>query len=226
MLACKISFINQISQLAEALGANIDAVQQVMGLDPRIGPLFLNAGIGYGGSCFPKDVRALVQLAQSNAVEAPMLTAIESVNMEQKEWVLTTLKRHFNKPLRGLTLGVWGVAFKPNTNDIREASSIHAINSLVAAGVTVVAYDPAARPNIPHIIWCQHAEEVLQHKLDGLIIATEWAEFTTVALDHLRDIPLFDGRNCFSLEAVHRAQLQYYYSVGRPTVSYAARCFD
>jgi UDPglucose 6-dehydrogenase len=228
MLACKISFINQISQLAEELDANIDDVREGIALDKRIGPHFLQAGIGYGGSCFPKDVRALVQMAKAVGVETPIFEAIDSINEAQKNWVFTRISRHFDKRLQGLTIGFWGLAFKPGTDDMREASSLVAINALIDAGADILAFDPVAMPvakellgDIP-IVWCNTANEVLDCPLDALVIATEWPVFKNYPLqglgEKLKGAPVFDGRNCFNLNAVKEACLPWYYSVGRPLV--------
>ncbi len=229
MLACRISFINQVSRLAENLGANIDEIRQGIALDPRIGPHFLQAGIGYGGSCFPKDVRALVQTAKSVEMDTSLIEAIDRVNDWQKTWVFEQLAKHFTNNLKGLKIGIWGLSFKPGTDDIREASSLVVINSLIAAGVTLHVFDPVAMPatqrlfpNELAINWCKTAEAVLTEGLDALVIATEWPEFKNFDLRSLRDklttAPLFDGRNCFNLAQVVAAQLAYYYSVGRPAV--------
>lgn len=229
LLACKISFINQISQIAEELGANIDEIRQGIALDHRIGPHFLQAGIGYGGSCFPKDVRALVQTARSAYLDTSLLEAIEQVNQLQKNWVYEQLSRHFTHALDGLTVGVWGLSFKPGTDDLREASSLVAMKSLLAAGVQLRVFDPVAIPaaqklfdNNLKIIWCDSAGAVFNKKLDALVIATEWPEFKNICLGDLKnklgEAPLIDGRNCFDLSKVAAAQLPYYYSVGRPLI--------
>lgn len=229
MLACRISFMNQISQLAEACGANIDDIKQGMALDPRIGPFFLNAGIGYGGSCFPKDVRALVQLAKTVDVDTFFLEAIDHINELQKDWLFKQLSRYFKHDLRGKKIGFWGLAFKPGTDDLREASSLVAIHSLLEAGSKIIAFDPAAISAAQQrlqfkdeLIWCQTQDEVFDFHLDALVIATEWPEFVNYPLSALSNkldrAPLFDGRNCFKLDAVRQAGLTYI-SVGRPFIS-------
>lgn len=229
MLACKISFINQISQLAEKLGANIDDIRHGIALDKRIGPHFLLPGIGYGGSCFPKDVRALVQIADENGVDSQFLKAIDAVNDVQKNWVFSRLHQHFNQKLYGLKIGFWGLAFKPGTDDMREASSLVAINALIEAGAKIIVYDPVANnsarklyPSSVTITWCNTAEAVLAANLDALVIATEWPEFRNYSLTALADglgaAVLVDGRNCFQLDAIKATQLACYYSVGRPVV--------
>lgn len=229
MLACKISFINQMSRIAEKVGANIDEVRTGIGSDSRIGPHFLEAGIGYGGSCFPKDGRALLQMAQSLDIDVPLLQAIEASNALQKTWVMEQLKRHFKDGLENKTIGLWGLSFKPETDDIREASSLVIIQSLLPAKVHLRLYDPVAMPMAknyvsehPQIIWCDSADDVLSVPLDALVIATEWPLFKTYSLARLRaalgHAPLIDGRNCFELSAVKQAEIAYYYSVGRPLI--------
>nr|HAT8714993.1 nucleotide sugar dehydrogenase [Legionella jordanis] len=229
MLASRISFINHISQLAEAVGANIDEVREGMSLDTRIGPHFLQPGIGYGGSCFPKDVRALIQVTKAKKLPSELLEAIDEVNREQKNWVFKKLAGHFNNHLEGLTIAIWGLSFKPGTDDIREASSLVAIQSLREAGATLRLFDPVAMPvakkiltNDPEIVFCESAEGVFDENLDALVIATEWPDFKQFDLKTLRDrlgkAPIIDGRNCFDLETVAAAELTYYYSVGRPLV--------
>ena len=226
MLATKISFINHISQLAEKTGANIDEIRDGMALDHRIGPYFLQAGIGYGGSCFPKDVHALIHQAKSLGVDSDFLDAVDAVNQRQKNWVINQLYSHFNGQLSGLKIGLWGLAFKPGTDDLREASSLVAIAALIKAKANLYLYDPAAMPaarklfakNTMH--WCDSAEDVVNQQLDALLILTEWPEFKHWPLLQLKkklaEAPVFDGRNCFTLEAVAESGITHYYSVGRP----------
>ncbi|KTD25990.1 MULTISPECIES: UDP-glucose dehydrogenase family protein [Legionella] len=229
MLACRISFINQISRLADELGADIDDIRQGIGLDYRIGPHFLNAGIGYGGSCFPKDVRALIQTAKRVNVDTNLLDAIESINRLQKKWIFAQLSEHFKQNLNGLTIGIWGLSFKPGTDDLREASSLAAIKTLLQAGANLRIFDPVAIPAAQKLLadnraiqWCESAEAVFNTSLHALAIMTEWPQFKNYPLDFLKmklgDAPLFDGRNCYPLSAVKTAQLARYYSVGRPPV--------
>lgn len=229
MLACRVSFINQISQLAGALGANIDEVRQGIALDTRIGPHFLRPGIGYGGSCFPKDISALVYTAKALQIDASLIEAIAKVNQLQKNWLIERLQHHFNNKLAGLKIGIWGLAFKPGTDDLRDASSLVAMKSLLAAKAKLIVFDPAALLaaqklfiNEPAIRWCETATEVLTASLDALLIATEWPEFRNFNLhflsEKLNKAPLIDGRNCFTLEQVKQAGVAYYYSVGRPQV--------
>lgn len=229
MLACKISFMNQISQIADQVGANIDEIRQGISSDHRIGPHFLQAGIGYGGSCFPKDVRALVQTAKELGIDSCLLEAIDLVNDEQKNWAVNQLMHHFNHELQNLTIGIWGLSFKPGTDDMREASSLVIIDSLLAVGVKLRVYDPvamsAAQKQIrahKALIWCDSADDVLAGVLDALVIATEWPIFKNYSLGLLKkalgEAPIIDGRNCYELERVKAAGLASYYSVGRPLV--------
>ncbi|MFY7697906.1 MAG: UDP-glucose dehydrogenase family protein [Legionella sp.] len=227
MLACKISFINQISRIAEKTGANIDEIKQGITSDHRIGPHFLMPGIGYGGSCFPKDSRALIQVADELGVQTELLQAIETINHQQKQWVGEQLRGHFQATLPHRTIGIWGLAFKPGTDDLREASSLVIIDELLQAGASVCLYDPAAMDAAKHylahgdkVTWCSSANDVLNSHIDALVIATEWPEFTEYPLTLLQQSlgkkPLIDGRNCFSMTAVAQAGLSYYYSIGRP----------
>lgn len=229
MLACKISFINQISQLADELGANIDEIRAGLALDHRIGSYFLQAGIGYGGSCFPKDVRALIQMAKSVELDTNLFDAIEEINRLQKNWIFEQVQKHFNHQLAGLTIGFWGLSFKPGTDDLREASSLIAIQSLIEAGIKLRLFDPVAMPATQELLgsnlainYCESAEHVFTTKLDALVIATEWPQFKNYELERLKQqlegAPIFDGRNCFELDKVRAAQIAYY-SVGRPTLA-------
>jgi UDPglucose 6-dehydrogenase len=229
MLACKISFINQMSQLAQAFDADIDHIAKGMALDHRIGSSFLQAGIGYGGSCFSKDLQALIQTFKSVAIDSSFIEAIDQINHQQKQWVIKQLRHHFKDELHGLRIGIWGLAFKPGTDDMREASSLVAIEALIDAGVHLIVYDPEATTNAQkilsdynQIIWAKSSEQVLEYGLDALILMTEWQEFTQYPLlklkKQLNNSPLFDGRNCYELAKIAAAQFSYYYSVGRPPI--------
>lgn len=228
MLASRISFINQISQIASVTGANIDEVRVGIGSDQRIGPHFLQAGIGYGGSCFPKDVRALMYTASYHNVNYDFLRAIDSVNELQKKWAIEQLLIHFKGQLEGLVIGIWGLAFKPGTDDMREASSLVIMRSLLEKKVKLRVYDPVAMSvaktyfgTDDSIVWCESADNVLRRPLDALIIATEWPEFKRFSADKLCKLlaksPLIDGRNCFSLKEIEAVEITYY-SVGRELV--------
>ncbi|WP_133129785.1 UDP-glucose dehydrogenase family protein [Legionella yabuuchiae] len=230
MLACKISFMNQISLIAEESGADIEEVREGMGFDHRIGPYFIQAGIGYGGSCFPKDIRALKHTALAKGINAPLIEAIDAANNHQKNWVYNKLLQHYNHDLTNRTIAIWGLSFKPGTDDMREASSLVIINALLNAGVNLRLYDPvamsAAKKILPEhdtITWCRSAQEAIQtNSLDGLVIATEWDEFKSYPLQNLahtlKKTPLIDGRNCFPLSEVIQSGIALYYSVGRPPV--------
>ncbi|ASQ44772.1 UDP-glucose dehydrogenase family protein [Legionella clemsonensis] len=228
LLACKISFINQISRIAEAAGADIDDIRLGIGYDKRIGSEFLLPGIGYGGSCFPKDVRALRATAKAFQLDAGLIEAIEAINNRQKNWAYETLEGHFKGQLEGRTIGIWGLAFKPDTDDLREASSLNLIHSLLKANVRVKLYDPQAMLHAQKMLkgheaiqWCESASFAAT-EVDALVIVTEWSEFKNYSLQklaaQLKKAPLIDGRNCFSLAVIKNSSLACYYSVGRPTV--------
>ncbi len=228
MLACKISFMNQISRIAEKVGADIDEIREGIALDHRIGPHFLQAGIGYGGSCFPKDGRAIIQTAKNVGENSELLAAVDKVNELQKQWAGEQLHDHFKGRLNNKTIAIWGLAFKPGTDDMREASSLVIINALLTSGAMVRLYDPvamdAARQLIPSsssIQWCNSAEEAIAEGVDALVIATEWPIFKNYSLSSLQHslqhAPVIDGRNCYTLDNAAQAKLVYY-SVGRPRI--------
>ena len=183
MLATKISFINELSRLCEATGADISEVRVGIGSDTRIGYKFIYPGIGYGGSCFPKDVKALIHMFQDNNLNSQLLEAVEEINKEQKLVLVDKIKKHFGDNLKGLTFAVWGLAFKPQTDDMREAPSITIINALVNAGAKIQAYDPAAMKeaehifgNQPNISYTQDEYQALQNA-DAMLLLTEWHQF-------------------------------------------------
>lgn len=228
-LASKISFINVISQMAEKTGANIDEICSGLKLDKRIGEHFLNAGLGFGGSCFPKDVKALIQTSKKLGIDHKFFEGIESINDHQKTWTIRKLNEHFNGNIQGLNIGVWGIAFKPETDDIRKASSLVLLDYLLEQKSNIYAYDPKAMENTKtiykdktNLTFSDSPEQVLENKLDALIIVTEWEIFKNFSADSLKfylgDAPVFDGRNCFNLEIIKSSNLSYYYSIGRPTV--------
>lgn len=220
-LAAKISFMNEIAQLCERLGADVDMVRLGMGSDERIGKRFLFPGIGYGGSCFPKDVKALVHSADKAGYDFKILKAVEEVNAIQKKSLLPKIQGHFGN-LHGKHFAVWGLAFKPNTDDIREAPALELIAELLQAGATVAAYDPEAMNNVQkhsglNIRYADNQYDALQGA-DALIIATEWPEFRTPDFSRIRASLqhqlIFDGRNVFDLDAMRREGFTYY-SIGR-----------
>jgi UDPglucose 6-dehydrogenase len=223
MLATKISFMNELANLAERFGADIESVRVGLGSDPRIGYAFIYPGAGYGGSCFPKDVQALQRSAQDVGYDASILAAVESVNNRQKQVLFNKIKAHFGD-LRGKTVAIWGLAFKPNTDDMREAASRVLMESLWSAGAKVRAYDPVAMPECLRIygqradlILCKTSPEALQGA-DALAIVTEWREFRSPDFDHikgtLRSPAIFDGRNLYDPEHMRKAGFDYY-AIGR-----------
>jgi UDPglucose 6-dehydrogenase len=222
-LATKISFMNEIAQLCERMGANVDMVRRGIGSDDRIGKRFLFPGIGYGGSCFPKDVQALIMSSEEVNYTFEILKAVEKVNALQKLHLVQKIKAYYNNNLQGKHFALWGLAFKPNTDDIREAPAMVIIDALTGAGASVTAFDPEAMPNVKgqlgeKIKYVEDQYEALAG-VDALIIATEWSEFRTPDFD-LMDQQLiqnkivFDGRNLFDVEKMKN--LGYYYeSIGR-----------
>ena len=223
-LATKISFVNEIAALCEKLGANVEDVAQGMGQDKRIGEKFLNAGIGYGGSCFPKDTSALIQIAGNVEHEFTLLKAVIEVNYKQQRLLIDKAKEHFGS-LRGKTIAMLGTAFKPNTDDMREAASTILARELVLAGANVVAYDPIAMEPAKRIFpeavdFVDSAESALTGA-DAAFLVTEWDEFKELSpaqyVSLLKEPVLFDGRNCYDLEEMKAAGIEYY-SVGRPVV--------
>jgi UDPglucose 6-dehydrogenase len=225
MLAARISLMNEIANLCEALGADVEHVRRGVGLDARIGRAFLFPGVGYGGSCFPKDVKALVQMADANHVAPRMLAAIDEVNTAQKRILFAKIERHFGGRLAGLRVAVWGLSFKPRTDDMREAPSVTLIEALLAAGAAVHAHDPEAvgqarRLFGERVSYYDVAYDPL-HEADALVIVTEWQEFKQPDFARMRTLMrqpvIFDGRNLYDLE--HMARLGFsYYAIGRPEV--------
>jgi len=225
MLATRISFMNEMALLAEALGADIDAVRRGIGSDRRIGSHFLYAGCGYGGSCFPKDVRALVRTAAGVGRAMPLLSAVDAVNERQKLVVIDKIDARFGADLAGLTIALWGIAFKPGTNDIREATSQVVVRELAQRGATIRAYDPVAadeaRRVLHDVAGLEFADSAMQalHGADALIIVTEWKEFRSVDLDAMRLVMrqavIVDGRNIIDPVAARAAGFAYT-GIGRP----------
>ena len=224
MLATKISFINELANLAERLGADIEQVRIGIGSDPRIGYQFIYPGCGYGGSCFPKDVKALERTAGNAGYHAELLSAVEAVNGRQKQVLFGKIDRHFGGQLRGKVIALWGLAFKPNTDDMREASSRTLMEALWAAGARVRAYDPEAMDETRRIYGerddltlCDSRDAALDGA-DALAIVTEWNEFRSVepaALTRtLRSPTVFDGRNLYDPAQMADAGIRYY-AIGR-----------
>lgn len=225
MLATKISFMNEMANLAERLGADIEMVRQGIGSDPRIGYQFLYAGVGYGGSCFPKDVQALIQTADSIDFDATLLKAVERRNAEQKHTLFNKISSHFNGELAGKTFALWGLSFKPNTDDMREAPSRVLMEALWRAGARVQAYDPEAMEETQRIYGdrddlrlCGTKEAALKGA-DALMIVTEWQAFKAPDFNaikqQLKQPLIFDGRNLFDPGSVLRKGIEYI-SIGRP----------
>ena len=225
-LAVKISFMNEISQLCEKLGADVDMVRKGIGSDERIGRRFLFPGIGYGGSCFPKDVQALAKSSTEVDYDFKILEAVMQVNELQKLHLIPKIKAYFNDDLQGKHFALWGLAFKPNTDDIREAPSLYIVEALLAAGATVAVFDPEAMYNAKQVLGNRVAYAEGQYdallNADALIIATEWNEFRTPDFEQieaaLNGKIIFDGRNLFNLDQMK--QLGFHYeSIGRMKVA-------
>jgi UDPglucose 6-dehydrogenase len=231
MLATKISFMNELAAVAERVGADIEKVRIGIGSDPRIGYSFIYPGIGYGGSCFPKDVKALIRSAHRVGHDAALLRAVESVNERQKTVLVDKLRAHFKDRLGGRSFALWGLAFKPNTDDMREAPSRNVIDALLAAGASVRAYDPvasnearrlyASAPHAERLMFCKDAYEAAQGA-DALLIATEWKEFRSPDYDRLKTLLLqpliFDGRNLYDPALMQRLGFEYF-AIGRGRVT-------
>ena len=217
MLATRISFMNELAHLAEALGADIEEVRRAIGADPRIGTHFLYPGAGFGGSCFPKDVKALLRTAVDAARPLRVMAAVEQANDAQKHVLGEKIKARFGKDLKGRRIALWGLAFKPNTDDMREAASLTLIADLLAAGAEIRAYDPVAKPEIKGVAMVQSATDALQG-CDALAIVTEWAEFRApdfAAMKKALKTPaIFDGRNLYDPAMVRSLGFEYF-SVGR-----------
>jgi len=229
-LATKISFINEIANVCEAVGADVNVVAQGMGLDHRIGPHFLQAGIGYGGSCFPKDVSALKQIAGNSGYHFQLLNAVIEVNELQKRRVIAKLKRYLGDELRGRRIALLGLAFKPNTDDIRQASSLVLAGRLLAEGAQVVGYDPVAMDNmrsmVPSMEYAESAEKALTGA-DACVLVTEWSEFLTLDWKRVREVMarpiVIDGRN--ALDGQTLAGLGFIYDgIGRKLNDFRTRC--
>jgi UDPglucose 6-dehydrogenase len=221
-LATKISFMNEIAQLCERMGADVDMVRRGIGSDDRIGKRFLCPGIGYGGSCFPKDVQALIRSAEDVQYNFSILQAVEAVNERQKKHLLPKIRSHFKGNLTGVRLALWGLAFKPNTDDIREAPALQLIEALTSEGAIIVAYDPEAMGNVKKLVGdqIQYAANPYDALVgaDALIIATEWSEFRTPDFDRIGETlqhkVIFDGRNLFDVKQM-KALGYHYESIGR-----------
>jgi len=232
-LAVRISFMNELANLCEKTGADVETVRQGMGSDNRIGKRFLFPGIGYGGSCFPKDVQALAMTAEENNYDFKILKAVMNVNEIQKHVLVEKIINHYGNDLTGKKIALWGLAFKPNTDDIREAPALYIIEDLLNAGAEIVAYDPEGMPNVQqHFSDLPADKKARLHFVDGyykavegadfLAILTEWTEFRTPDFAKvkasLKEPVIFDGRNLYDLEVVKEAGF-YYNSIGRKTIT-------
>ncbi|MHB1543121.1 MAG: UDP-glucose dehydrogenase family protein [Gammaproteobacteria bacterium] len=223
-LATKISFMNEMAQLADTVGADIELIRQGIGSDPRIGYHFLYAGVGYGGSCFPKDVRALIHLMRSAGMEPWIVEAVERRNRRQKTVLFDKIRQHFGGVLTGVTLGIWGLAYKPHTDDLREAPSLNLIRDLMAAGALIRVHDPAAMAGAhallgdpPGLFWSRSPLEALEGA-DALVLVTEWPiykspDWSQIATT-LRSQVVFDGRNLYDPKRLAQAGFRYY-GIGR-----------
>jgi UDPglucose 6-dehydrogenase len=221
MLATKISFINEIANICERVGANIDDVKEGMCKDKRIGSAFLNPGVGYGGSCFPKDVVALAYEAHCQGIDPKMLNAVNSVNENQKDTMAMKLAKHFKDPIFNKVVAIWGLAFKPNTDDVREAPALTLIDTLLTMGATIRVHDPKATDNVRKLygdaLQYGNKYEILRGA-DVLVINTEWIEYLfpdfSLMERNMKDPVIFDGRNIFHHSGIKGFE---YHSVGRPT---------
>ena len=221
MLASKISFINEIANICEKVGADVNQVRIGIGSDQRIGLSFINPGLGYGGSCFPKDVKALKKLANENGYSAELITAVERVNNEQKLVIARKIVSHFGEDLNGLTFGIWGLAFKPGTDDMREAPSVYIIEELVKRGAKIRAYDPKALNEakahylgeLKNITYVDSKYDALKNS-DALLLLTEWKEFLSPDFENikaqLKTPIIFDGRNQYNKFNLQEKGFEYY----------------
>ncbi len=225
-LATKITFMNEVANLCEKVGANVDAVRIGIGSDSRIGKRFLFAGIGYGGSCFPKDVQALYRTSSDFGYDFKVLNSVMQVNEEQKSVLVKKLSNYFDGNLAGKKIAIWGLAFKPDTDDIREAPALYIIQELLAAGASITAFDPEAMENVKRSIgdsiqYSNDPYDALQ-EVDALLIATEWSLFRTPDFDKMKQLMkqrvIFDGRNLYDLQRMTEIGF-YYNSIGREPVN-------
>ena len=228
-LATKITFMNEIGNICEKVGANVDNIRRGIGTDSRIGKRFLFAGIGYGGSCFPKDVQAIHYTAEQHGYDFKVLDSVMKVNESQKVSMISKIEEHFDGDLEGKKFGVWGLAFKPETDDVREAPAIYMIREMIDRGISVTAYDPEATENFKEALGAEYSNSVnyvdepgeALVDVEALVICTEWNEFRRPDFDYMlskmSNPVIFDGRNLYDLKRVAEAGLTYY-SVGRPAV--------
>jgi len=217
MLATKISFINEMANLCELVGADVNEVRRGIGHDARIGFSFLFPGVGYGGSCFPKDVRALISVARERNMCTQILAAVDTVNNAQKHVLFEKLKKHFGGEFAGRTIAIWGLSFKPRTDDIREAPALVLIDQLLEAGATIRVHDPVAHENVraiygDRLVYCDHHYDALDGA-EALAIVTEWSAFRNPDLEFIKykmkDPVIFDGRNLYDVAKLRAAGIRY-----------------
>jgi UDPglucose 6-dehydrogenase len=224
-LATKITFMNEIANFCEVVGADVDKVRIGIGSDSRIGKRFLFPGIGYGGSCFPKDVQALAKSGKENHYDFKILSAVMEVNQDQKTKLFPKMKNFFRGDLSGKHIAIWGLAFKPDTDDIREAPALYMIEELLQAGATVSAYDPEAMPNVQRLLGDKITfaadEYSVLDQADALLICTEWSIFRNPNFNELKnrlkDAVIFDGRNLYETDEMNEKGF-YYSSIGRQLI--------
>lgn len=221
MLASRISFMNEMANICETTGANIEDIRLGIGTDKRIGSHFLHAGCGYGGSCFPKDVQGIISIAEENGIDPKLLKAIEDVNYNQKLSLVKKIVNHFGEDLNGLVFGLWGLSFKPNTNDMREASSITLIKELTKRGAIIQAYDPKAIDEAKekylkdneNLVYCNNKSDAIKDA-DAMILVTEWKEFRTPDFREIKKLlknpVIFDGRNQYNRERLNELGFVHY----------------
>ena len=225
MLATKISFMNEIANLCERVGANVNEVRLGIGSDPRIGNRFIYPGIGYGGSCFPKDVKALIRSASEYKYEMRILKSVEDVNDDQKKVIVNKIEKHFGTSLKEKTFCIWGLSFKPNTDDMREAPSLVIIEALLKAGAKVKAYDPVAMKEASHLLSkdVELKEDAISaaENADAIVLVTEWPEFRLpdweTIKEKMNEHVIFDGRNIYNRKEMHKFGFTYY-AIGRGKV--------
>jgi UDPglucose 6-dehydrogenase len=218
MLATKISFMNDIANLCEIMGADVNMVRKGIGSDPRIGNKFIYPGIGYGGSCFPKDVKALIRTARENGYDMRILQSVEDVNDDQKSVLFNKIKKHFGGNLTGKTFAMWGLSFKPNTDDMREAPSLVLIDKLIGEGARVRAYDPVAMQEAEHLLGNRvqlvNTEYDALQGADALLLVTEWSEFRSPDWKQVQTAlaqpVVFDGRNIYDRKELESLGFTYY----------------
>ncbi len=221
----RITFMNELANFCEEVGANVDLVRKGMGSDTRIGKKFLYAGIGYGGSCFPKDVNALIKTSKEKGSEMRLLSMVDQVNKDQKMVIVKKILKHFNNEVEGKKFAVWGLAFKPNTDDMREAPSVVIINELLKLGATVTAYDPEAMENAKFYLqdrigYVKNQYDAVKDA-DALLVLTEWNEFNNPDLvqvkESLKTPIIFDGRNVFNRRKTKQMGFTHY-SIGKTPI--------